>query len=63
MNLYFQHEVTRTYPSSENGNGATVVVIDLATDEECMIATDKAVLNIPSEVRCFSKVPMLLVSV
>lgn len=52
VKLYFQHQVTRTYPSPKGGDdGAVVAFTDLAKDRKFSIFTKKAVLNIPSEVR------------
>ncbi|CAM9322615.1 unnamed protein product [Scytosiphon promiscuus] len=50
VEIYFQHKVDRAYPSTRlGGDGAMVKFTDLAKNEEFEVATDKAVLNIPSE--------------
>lgn len=52
VKLYFQHKVTRASPSPKHGDdGAVVVFTDLSDSKEFRICTDKAVLNIPAEVR------------
>ena len=51
VNFFFQHKVTRAYPSAKSSTGATVRVTDLDSYEDFTITTDKAVLNIPAEVR------------